>query len=136
MDSEHPKPGEVREQIAKAKRTEVLTNTSKTRAQYIAEMVNLYVWEYSDTINNTIKNALTFSFVPILFLLVLSWLVFVAFCVLSAAYGWWGFSLSPNVLIALITSTTATVIGLFHYVAKWLYHLPPIATPDKKEKEE
>ena len=34
------------------------------------------------------------------------------------------FSLSDNVLIAFITSTTATVIGIFYIVAKWLFPSP------------
>ena len=39
-----------------------------------------------------------------------------------------GFNLSDGVLIAFITSTTASVIGLFLIAAKWLY-------PSSKDKE-
>jgi len=38
------------------------------------------------------------------------------------------FALSDKVLIAFITSTTASVIGIFYVVAKWLFPAPP---PDK-----
>lgn len=41
------------------------------------------------------------------------------------------FSLSDKVLIAFITSTTATVVGIFLIVAKWLF---PSPKADHKEK--
>lgn len=66
-----------------------------------------------------------------LFLLVVGWLSFVIKAIwLSAAYGNEPymtlhpdhvFSLSDNVLITFITSTTASVIGIFLIAAKWLF---------------
>jgi hypothetical protein len=72
-----------------------------------------------------IKRILTILFVPLLFLVVLGWLGFCAY------FLWWGafhraeFGLSDNVLVAMITSTTATVIGLFHYAARWMFAVNP-----------
>lgn len=71
------------------------------------------------------KRILTISFVPILFVLVVTWLFVVVLFVLAAAFKLWGFILADSVLIALITSTTATVLGLFHYVARWLFAVHP-----------
>ena len=44
------------------------------------------------------------------------------------------FKLADSVLIAFITSTTASVLGLFYLVAKWLY--PSAETKSDKEKKE
>jgi hypothetical protein len=71
------------------------------------------------------KRILTISFVPILFGLVVLWLIVVVLFVLAAAFKLWSFYLADSVLIDLITSTTATVLGLFHYVARWLFAVHP-----------
>lgn len=56
-----------------------------------------------------------------LFWLIVLWLVAViTFVTLTGAWKA-GFSLSDSVLIAFITSTTVSVLGLFVLVAKWLY---------------
>lgn len=59
------------------------------------------------------------TYTPYLFYMTVAWLVFVAILVsLSAA----GFSkLTDPVLIALITTTTANVVGLFVIAARWLF---------------
>ena len=56
-----------------------------------------------------------------LFWLIVAWLtVVVVFVALSASLNTY-FHLSDSVLIAFITSTTVTVLGLFVLVAKWLF---------------
>jgi hypothetical protein len=76
-----------------------------------------------------------------LFFLTLSWLFVVGMFVFLTGMKLWrfndpsckencfGFSLPENVLIAFITSTTATVIGIFIIVARWMF-------PSKEQKEE
>lgn len=59
------------------------------------------------------------EYVPKLFNLIVIWLLFVAFCVLATGFGL--MRLSDAVLIAFITTTTATVIALFVIVANWLF---------------
>ena len=55
------------------------------------------------------------------FWLVVAWLACVVASVTFAGFRFCEFSLSDNVLIAFITSTTVNVLGLFVLVAKWLY---------------
>jgi hypothetical protein len=56
-----------------------------------------------------------------LFCLIVSWLtIVVIFVALSATLGEY-FKLSDSVLIAFITSTTVSVLGLFVIVARWLF---------------
>src|ERR1041384_4750660 len=56
-----------------------------------------------------------------LFVLVLAWLGSVALLLLLQGLKVWGFWLSDKVIIAYITSTTVSVLGLFHIAAKWLF---------------
>jgi hypothetical protein len=56
-----------------------------------------------------------------LFVLVLAWLGSVAFLLLLQGVNVRGFWLSDKVIIAYITSTTVSVLGLFHIAAKWLF---------------
>lgn len=56
-----------------------------------------------------------------LFLLVLLWLLSVALLLILQGFKLWGFWLSDKVIIAYITSTTVSVLGLFHIAAKWLF---------------
>ena len=56
-----------------------------------------------------------------LFILVLCWLGSVALLLLLQGFKVWGFWLSDKVIIAYITSTTVSVLGLFHIAAKWLF---------------
>ena len=57
--------------------------------------------------------------IPKLYWMVVCWLIFVAGCVVLTGLQY--FKLSDAVLIALITTTTATVIGLFIIVLQWLF---------------
>lgn len=82
------------------------------------------------------------EYVPRLFYMIVWWLLAVAAFVFLTGYSadnlnnpdcqinCTRFKLSDNVLIAFITTTTATVIGVFVIVAKWLFPSPD----DKKEK--
>ncbi|HEX8314815.1 MAG TPA: hypothetical protein VF609_07480 [Flavisolibacter sp.] len=55
-----------------------------------------------------------------IFLVTVIWMFLVLMIVLQCARGKWG--LSDSVLIALITTTTATVIGIFIIVANYLFN--------------
>jgi|HubBroStandDraft_6_1064221.scaffolds.fasta_scaffold58038_2 hypothetical protein len=61
------------------------------------------------------------SYLSKLFWLIVGWLLFVVVSVVLSGFHVGNFELSDYVLIALITSTTTTVIGLFIIAAKWLY---------------
>ncbi len=61
-------------------------------------------------------------YIPKLFQLMIGWLGFVAICVVAVALHI--FALNDPVVIALITTTTATVLGIFVIVAKWLFPAP------------
>ena len=56
-----------------------------------------------------------------LFILVLAWLGSVALLLLLQGFKVWAFWLSDKVIITYITSTTVSVLGLFHIAAKWLF---------------
>jgi hypothetical protein len=56
-----------------------------------------------------------------LFILVMIWLSSVAALLLLQGFRVWGFYLSDAIIIAYITSTTVSVLGLFHIAAKWLF---------------
>ena len=60
------------------------------------------------------------EYIPRLFGLTCVWLVVVTVFLWRVAGGW-NFYLSDNVLIALITSTTINVIGIFLIAARWLF---------------
>jgi len=55
-----------------------------------------------------------------IFTLTVLWLVAVAAAIAFSGFGW-GFILPDSVMIAFISSTTVTVVGLFVIVAKWLF---------------
>jgi uncharacterized membrane protein (DUF485 family) len=59
------------------------------------------------------------QYIPWIFLIKVCWLGFVVFCVLTV--GWHQLYLSDTVLITILTTTTATVLGVFVIVAKWLF---------------
>ncbi|MBV7434523.1 hypothetical protein KRX19_05725 [Cardiobacteriaceae bacterium TAE3-ERU3] len=67
--------------------------------------------------------------------LIETWLFFNAILIIFHAldFGWltW-FKLSDNVLIVLLTTTTATVLGLFAIAARWLF---PNSKNTKEEKK-
>jgi len=65
------------------------------------------------------KRGLKYGFSIALFLLVVGWLIFVGNVVWNVGNG--GLTLTPSIVIALITSTTATVLGLFGGVTLWLF---------------
>ncbi len=54
--------------------------------------------------------------------MMICWLVFVGLSVVATGIKW--LLLSDAVLIALVTTTTATVLGIFIIVAKWLFPPP------------
>ena len=57
------------------------------------------------------------------------WLLFIGAFLLMA--GWGALKVADSVLIALITTTTANVLGLFYIVARWLF--PNKNNSDTKE---
>ena len=60
------------------------------------------------------------EYIPKLFWLTVGWLAFVVVIVWHVAEDR-DFYLSDNILIALITSTTVNVIGIFVIAARWLF---------------
>lgn len=52
---------------------------------------------------------------------VLIWLLLDLIIVIFSAYNFWGFRLHSSILVALLTSTTAGIIGLLVIVLYWLY---------------
>jgi hypothetical protein len=56
-----------------------------------------------------------------LFGLVLLWLISIPGLLLMVGYHVFGFSLSDAVIIAYMTTTTVSVIGLFKIAANWLF---------------
>jgi hypothetical protein len=56
-----------------------------------------------------------------LFVLVVVWLLSVAVLLLMVGFHPRGFALSDKIVIAYMTSTTVSVLGLFHIAAKWLF---------------
>lgn len=71
-----------------------------------------------------VRQVFTILFVPALFVVTLFWLGFIGYLIWWAAFHKELFGLSDAVLIALITTTTATVLGLFHYANRWLFDHP------------
>ena len=60
-------------------------------------------------------------YLGLLFGLTVLWLAMVVVFVFFAGFRYGNFVLSDSVLVAFITSTTVSVLGLFHFAAKWLY---------------
>jgi hypothetical protein len=56
-----------------------------------------------------------------LFALIVLWICSVMAVTLLDGFHWRGFSLPEKVLITYITTTTASVFGLFYIGAKWLF---------------
>jgi len=77
-------------------------------------------------------HGLRLSYTGRIFWLVVAWLASVVTCVIFSGFKLRGFDLSDSVLIAFITSTTVTVVGLFVMVAKWMYPSGR-ESPDGKE---
>jgi hypothetical protein len=71
-----------------------------------------------------------------LFCLIVGWLAVVVVFVGLTGLRAWHFELSDGVLIALITSTTATVLGLFIVAAKWLYPAPLPKGPKSEDDDQ
>lgn len=64
-----------------------------------------------------------------IFWLVAVWLAFVLVAVFMAGFDFLSFSLSKEVLITFISSTTINVVGLYVVVAKWLFPSTEKTTP-------
>ena len=60
-------------------------------------------------------------FAYLLFGLVSTWLLAVIITIFLCGFAYRNFKLNDSVLIAFITSTTTSVIGLFLLVARWLF---------------
>jgi len=68
-----------------------------------------------------------------LFWLIVVWLAFVVTYVGLTASTGGKFKLSDSVLIAFITSSTVSVLGLFVLAAKWLFPSPPKDNPNNND---
>ncbi|MFN2577494.1 MAG: hypothetical protein ABR607_07370 [Pyrinomonadaceae bacterium] len=70
------------------------------------------------------KNALLVAQIFLLlalFGLVLAWLLSIAALLVMVGFHVWGFILSDAIVIAYMTTTTISVIGLFKIAANWLF---------------
>jgi hypothetical protein len=56
-----------------------------------------------------------------LFFLIVAWILSVILLTIALGFRWRGFWLPDLVMITYITTTTASVFGLFHIAAKWLF---------------
>ena len=120
--------------IAEVNATNLPEVTEETKEKFLVEVASYLLSENIEPMYLAVKRILTISFVPILFVMVVTWLGIVVWFVYLAAYKINGFYLPDSVLIALITSTTATVLGLFHYVARWLFAVNPKDPNDPTSK--
>lgn len=68
-----------------------------------------------------------------IFLLSTAWLVFIMFFLWKA--GKHRLTVSDPVLIALITTTTINVLGLFYIVARWLFPYKPVESVVKRARD-
>ena len=93
--------------------------TSQLRLQ--AEKLQLQISRLSDE-NDELKDVheLRKEYIPKLFWRTVGWLAFVVVTIWRVAADR-EFYFSENVLIALITSTTVNVIGIFVIAARWLF---------------
>lgn len=99
--------------------------------------------------NNEIHD-LRIGHAKLLFRLTVSWVVVIWFVVLLQGFNQWftpiyqgleyiSFKLSDSVMIAFMTTTTTTVLGLYGIAAYWLYGKPkvdakPVASKMKENK--
>ncbi len=56
-----------------------------------------------------------------LFFIIALWIVSVVLLIIMVGFGIWGFTLSDKVIMTYVTTTTASVFGLFHIAARWLF---------------
>jgi hypothetical protein len=59
-----------------------------------------------------------------LFFLLVFWLIALLVAVFFQAFGAWGFKLSDAVLIALLSTSTVNIVGLYMVVAKYIFPGP------------
>ncbi|HLL72319.1 MAG TPA: hypothetical protein VK363_12835 [Pyrinomonadaceae bacterium] len=84
---------------------------------------------YQTLKTNLDVHGLRIEYLTKLFRLIVGWLIVVICFVTASSLKW--IVLSDSVLIAFITSTTVSVLGLFMLAAKWLFN-----APHKDEKKE
>jgi len=106
--------------IARDEERQAPVDAPENRLKYDLERLQLENKRLGDE-NEELKDvhALRKEYIPKLFYLTVGWLITVLVFVGLVARGF--FVLSDKVLIALITSTTVSVIGIFMLAAKWLF---------------
>lgn len=109
------------EGAARDEETQAPVDTPESRLKYELERLQLENTRLADE-NEELKDVheLRKQYVPNLFMLTVFWLAAVIVIVWRVAEGR-NFHLSDNVLVALITSTTINVIGIFIIAARWLF---------------
>lgn len=65
-----------------------------------------------------------------IFAITIIWLVFVAFVIIVQGYRICTFTLSNGVMIAIITTSTANILGLLYIVLRFVYN-PNFGLPDR-----
>ena len=108
--------------VAAAEGAKAPGDAATSHLRFQAEKLQLEITRLSDE-NDALRDVheLRKEYIPKLFILTVVWLGFVVFLLLMVAQGARTFYLSDSVLIALITSTTVNVIGIFLIAARWLF---------------
>ncbi|MDD5125380.1 hypothetical protein [Methylovulum sp.] len=111
---------------AKIEKNEVSSSQSEPEPDLSLDLAEHQLFYQVETLKQQLKEAkdthkLRLGYADKIFWLVCSWLIGVVIAVFMSGLNAFGFSLSDNVLIAFITSTTVNVVGLFFVVAKWMF---------------
>jgi hypothetical protein len=133
-------PGDVPEGETASTGLSPADHLTDFRQQYEIEKLKAEIKAISDALTrdadlHSLRKYYSFA----LFALVLVWVVTVwVFLFLQGVgktprYPNWAFKLSDTVLIAYITSTTASILGLFGIAAYWLFGKPKAADAEKKK---
>ena len=107
------KINEVAERQAATVQPDDTLAATAEKNHYDVEAIKQHVKELVET------HDLRKAYLPRLFWMIVSWLIVVVLFVLAASIKW--ITLSDSVLIAFITSTTVSVLGLFIVAARWLF---------------
>lgn len=119
---------------AKVEKTDVSFSSSDPEPDLSLDLAEHQLFYQVETLKQQLKEAqdthkLRLGYADKIFWLVCAWLIGVVIGVFMSGLRAFGFSLSDNVLITFITSTTVNVVGLFVVVAKWMF-------PNNKNKND
>ena len=111
---------DVLKKVASKEKAETTLFTQETDS---ARSLDDQYWEsikqHNKESNDTHK--LRLKYTGRIFWLICIWLACVVVAVFMSGFSGFGFNLSDTILIAFISSTTITVVGLFAVIAKWMF---------------